>query len=128
MSRITSGNRMLGLVVTSALTGVLLSGCASSGAEPANISAGRAEGALASGNADKAIRHAEAAVLAEPRLSCRSGGSARFVAGGELPIPVIGHIEKGALILDFRCLDAETAFVEQLEKLVILQGDREAEP
>ena len=66
MSRITSGNRMLGLVVTSALTGVLLSGCASSGAEPANISAGRAEGALASGNADKAIRHAEAAVLADP--------------------------------------------------------------
>ena len=47
MSRIASGNRMLGLVVTSALTGVLLSGCASSGAEPANISAGRAEGALA---------------------------------------------------------------------------------
>jgi len=29
-------------------------------------------------------------VLAEPRLSCRSGGSARFVAGGELPLPVLG--------------------------------------
>jgi L-seryl-tRNA(Ser) seleniumtransferase len=44
-----------------------------------------------------------------------------------LPIPVIGHIEKGALILDFRCLDAETTFVEQLDKLAISRGDAEAE-
>ena len=35
------------------------------------------------------VQNGEAAVLAEPRLSCRSGGSARFVAGGELPIPVL---------------------------------------
>lgn len=67
MSRIASGNRMLGLVVTSALTGVLLTGCAGSGAEPASVSASRAEGARTAGNADKAIRHAEAAVLADPR-------------------------------------------------------------
>ncbi|MGE0800198.1 MAG: type II and III secretion system protein family protein [Lautropia sp.] len=39
---------------------------------------------------DLLVQSGEAAVLAEPRLSCRSGGSARFVAGGELPIPVIG--------------------------------------
>lgn len=39
---------------------------------------------------DLLVQNGEAAVLAEPRLSCRSGGSARFVAGGELPIPVIG--------------------------------------
>jgi pilus assembly protein CpaC len=32
-------------------------------------------------------KNGEAVILAEPRLSCRSGGSARFVAGGELPIP-----------------------------------------
>jgi pilus assembly protein CpaC len=32
-------------------------------------------------------KNGEAMILAEPRLSCRSGGSARFVAGGELPIP-----------------------------------------
>jgi len=32
-------------------------------------------------------QNGEALVLAEPRLSCRSGGSARFVAGGELPVP-----------------------------------------
>lgn len=30
----------------------------------------------------------DAAILAQPMLSCRSGGSARFVSGGELPIPV----------------------------------------
>lgn len=39
---------------------------------------------------DLLVQNGDAAVLAEPRLSCRSGGSARFVAGGELPIPVIG--------------------------------------
>jgi Flp pilus assembly protein TadD len=83
MSRIASGNRMLGLVVTSALTGVLLSGCASSGAEPASISANRAEGALATGNADKAIRHAEAAVLADPRnATYRSTLGAAYLNAG----------------------------------------------
>lgn len=30
----------------------------------------------------------DAVIIAEPMLSCRSGGSARFVSGGELPIPV----------------------------------------
>jgi pilus assembly protein CpaC len=39
---------------------------------------------------DLLVQNGDAAVLAEPRLSCRSGGSARFVAGGELPIPVVG--------------------------------------
>lgn len=29
-------------------------------------------------------------VLAEPSLSCRSGGAARFVSGGEFPIPIVG--------------------------------------
>ncbi|MCL4183616.1 MAG: pilus assembly protein N-terminal domain-containing protein [Burkholderiaceae bacterium] len=33
------------------------------------------------------VQNGDAVVLAEPRLSCRSGGSARFVAGGELPVP-----------------------------------------
>ncbi|HVL55148.1 MAG TPA: pilus assembly protein N-terminal domain-containing protein [Burkholderiaceae bacterium] len=36
------------------------------------------------------VQNGDAVILAEPRLSCRSGGSARFVAGGELPIPVSG--------------------------------------
>ncbi len=33
------------------------------------------------------VQNGDALVLAQPRLSCRSGGSARFVAGGELPVP-----------------------------------------
>lgn len=33
------------------------------------------------------VQQGQAVVLAEPRLACRSGGSARFIAGGELPIP-----------------------------------------
>ncbi len=36
------------------------------------------------------VQNGDAVVLAEPRLACRSGGSARFVAGGELPIPYSG--------------------------------------
>ncbi len=38
------------------------------------------------------VQSGDAVVLAEPRLSCRSGGTARFVAGGELPIPVAGAL------------------------------------
>lgn len=36
-----------------------------------------------------------------------------------LPVPVIGRIEGGALVLDLRCLEHgdETAFVAQLAKL-----------
>jgi len=33
------------------------------------------------------VQNGDAVVLAEPRLACRSGGSARFIAGGELPVP-----------------------------------------
>jgi pilus assembly protein CpaC len=33
-------------------------------------------------------RRGLASVIAQPTLSCRSGGSARFVSGGEIPIPV----------------------------------------
>lgn len=38
------------------------------------------------------VQNGDAVVLAEPKLSCRSGGSARFVAGGELPIPYTGGL------------------------------------
>src|SRR5690606_11013133 len=42
----------------------------------------------------------DAVVLAEPRLSCRSGATARFVSGGELPIPQAGNL--GAIDVQFK--------------------------
>jgi Flp pilus assembly secretin CpaC len=49
---------------------------------------------------DLLVQSGDAAILAEPRLSCRSGGLARFVAGGELPIPVIAA--NGAASVQFK--------------------------
>jgi pilus assembly protein CpaC len=34
----------------------------------------------------------DAVVLAEPILTCKSGGSARFLAGGEIPLPVVNGV------------------------------------
>jgi len=34
-------------------------------------------------------------------------------------VPVIGRLQDGALILDFRCLEDEAAFVAQLTDLVL---------
>jgi L-seryl-tRNA(Ser) seleniumtransferase len=34
-----------------------------------------------------------------------------------LPVPIIGHVRDGALILDFRCLEDETRFLAQLDEL-----------
>ena len=42
----------------------------------------------------------EALTVAEPRLSCRSGGHARFVAGGEIPVPVVTSV--GSTDVEFR--------------------------
>jgi pilus assembly protein CpaC len=33
------------------------------------------------------VQNGDAVILAEPKLAARSGGTARFIAGGELPIP-----------------------------------------
>lgn len=49
---------------------------------------------------DFLVRNGDAVILAEPRLSCRSGGSARFVAGGELPIPQSTGL--GAMSVSFK--------------------------
>ena len=46
------------------------------------------------------VQSGDAVVLAEPSLSCRSGGSARFVAGGELPIPYSAGL--GAVSVTFK--------------------------
>ena len=37
---------------------------------------------------DAAVNNGDATFLAEPRLTCKSGASAKFLAGGELPIPI----------------------------------------
>ena len=42
----------------------------------------------------------EVAVIAEPSLSCRSGGAARFVAGGEIPITAINS--QGSADVEFK--------------------------
>ncbi|MES2356705.1 MAG: pilus assembly protein N-terminal domain-containing protein [Pseudomonadota bacterium] len=39
-----------------------------------------------------AVNNGDAVTLAEPKLSCRSGGSAKFLAGGEVPIPVTNKL------------------------------------
>ena len=71
MNRSANSRQIVGPKVTWALTtamaGALLSGCSTNSAAPASISASRAEAALAAGKHERAINHAEAAVLAEPR-------------------------------------------------------------
>lgn len=57
----------LALAVTTALAGLALAGCMTSAAPLAKTSFTQAQTALAKGQTDKAILHAEAAVLAEPR-------------------------------------------------------------
>ncbi|MEW8506903.1 MAG: pilus assembly protein N-terminal domain-containing protein [Candidatus Thiodiazotropha sp.] len=42
----------------------------------------------------------DAVVLSEPVLSCVNGGSARFISGGEYPIPVIG--QNGGTSVEFK--------------------------
>ena len=46
------------------------------------------------------VTRGDAVILAEPRLSCRSGGTARFIAGGELPIPQSSGL--GAVSVSFK--------------------------
>jgi pilus assembly protein CpaC len=41
-----------------------------------------------------------ARTIAEPTLSCRSGGSARFIAGGEIPLPVTDGF--GAMDVEYK--------------------------
>jgi L-seryl-tRNA(Ser) seleniumtransferase len=44
-----------------------------------------------------------------------------------LPVPVVGHVKDGALILDLRCLDDEAAFLAQLPQLQSLLAGQEAQ-
>ncbi len=65
----------------------------------------------------------EATIVAEPTLSCRSGGAARFVAGGEIPFPVVSGVgstdveyKEYGVILDVRPVaDATGAVFARVE-------------
>ena len=57
----------LALAVSTALAGLALTGCTTSAAPRADLSFASAQTALDKGQVEKAIMHAEAAVLAEPR-------------------------------------------------------------
>lgn len=79
----TASNRMIGFAVTTAIAGVMLSGCATSKAPPAALSASQAQAALAKGKPARAIENAQAAVLADPRNASYRAmlGSAYLNAG-----------------------------------------------
>lgn len=67
MDRSIKNAPRLALAVSTALAGLALAGCTTTAAPRADTSFSSAQTALAKGQVDKAIMHAEAAVLAEPR-------------------------------------------------------------
>ncbi|GAA4643101.1 hypothetical protein GCM10023115_10610 [Pontixanthobacter gangjinensis] len=67
MPKIANHNRAIMLAVTTALASTALAGCTTTAAAPADMSASKAQTALAKGNTNQAISHAEATVMADPR-------------------------------------------------------------
>ena len=61
--------------------------------------------------------------IASAAIGIRSANSGEDISRSlaaafrKLPTPVIGHVHKGRLLLDLRCLDDEAGFVSQLESL-----------
>ncbi len=83
MSRSAHHARFVTLAVTTALATSALGGCTTTAAPRADMSAGKAQIALAKGQADKALSHAESAVLAEPRnASYRAMLGAAYMEAG----------------------------------------------
>lgn len=82
-SNSAKSKRMVGLAVSTAIAAGLLTGCATESAPRADLSANRAQAALAKGKTPAAIEHAEAAVLAQPRNASYRAmlGSAYLDAG-----------------------------------------------
>ena len=69
MTRTANRTRLIGIAVSTALATTALTGCTTGGGTRADVSASRAESALAAGKTDKAIRNAEEAVLVDPRYA-----------------------------------------------------------
>ncbi len=67
MTRTAKNSRFVALAVTTALATTALGGCAMKAAPRSDLSANKAQVALEKGKTGRAIEHAEAAVLAEPR-------------------------------------------------------------
>lgn len=83
MSRSAHHAHFVTLAVTTALATLALGGCTTSAAPRADMSAGKAQTALAKGQAGKALSHAESAVLAEPRnASYRAMLGAAYMEAG----------------------------------------------
>jgi L-seryl-tRNA(Ser) seleniumtransferase len=61
--------------------------------------------------------HSHALALSPPGKRRNALAAALAGAFRELPIPVIGRVREGTLLLDLRCLDDEGAFVAQLGRL-----------
>ena len=61
-----------------------------------------------------------AGIALTPRAK-RKGGAAGALSQAfrNLPVPVIGRVRDGAFIIDLRCLEDESGFVAQLDKLTI---------
>ncbi len=66
------------------------------------------------------------AIKAVDRKGAGTRLEALAVAFRSLPIPVIGHVKNGALVLDLRCLDDEAGFAAQLGQLQVHFEPREA--
>lgn len=83
MSQSAHNARFVTLAVTTALATSVLAGCTTNAAPRADISANKAQTALVKGQADKALSHAEAAVLADPRnVSYRTMLGASYMEAG----------------------------------------------
>lgn len=67
MDSMQKRNPMIGLGLSTAMAAVMLTGCATNGAQPASVSAAQAQQAIASGEHSAAVQAAEAAVAADPR-------------------------------------------------------------
>jgi L-seryl-tRNA(Ser) seleniumtransferase len=68
---------------------------------------------------------ASAGLAIRPRAERGTGRALDSLAAAlrALPVPVIGHITDGALVLDLRCLEDESGFVANLETLSVGGGD-----
>lgn len=84
MTRTASRTRMLALAASTAIATLALGACSTTASAPrADLSASKAQQALAQGQGDQAIAHAEAAVLADPQNAAYrvTLGSAYMKAG-----------------------------------------------